>query len=95
MSKLVPGIGEVSHICAICGAYDRPDLKFVTEEFWICPECIKEIRKNIGRCPECGGKGTMCGFGTRSDPSGNYAITEYESFECKRCQTVWDKEVTK
>ena len=38
---------QPTRVCAVCGAYEfkYTDLSYSKSEFWLCPECLKRLKK--------------------------------------------------
>ena len=42
---------EPTRVCSVCGAYERKDAiaYYSKDEFWLCPECLKELKKLLDK----------------------------------------------
>ena len=45
---------EPTRVCSVCGAYERKDAiaYYSKSEFWLCPECLKKLRKLLDKSTE-------------------------------------------
>lgn len=55
--KLSVPVGEIrsgpTRVCAVCGAYEFKDaVVYSKAEFWLCPECLKELKKLLDKSTE-------------------------------------------
>ena len=46
--------GEPTRVCSVCGAYERKDAiaYYSKSEFWLCPECLKGLKKLLDKSTE-------------------------------------------
>ena len=45
---------EPTRVCSVCGAYERKDAiaYYSKSEFWLCPECLKGLKKLLDKSTE-------------------------------------------
>ena len=45
---------EPTRVCSVCGAYERKDAiaYYSKAEFWLCPECLKGLKKLLDKSME-------------------------------------------
>ena len=45
---------EPTRVCSVCGAYERKDAiaYYSKSEFWLCPECLKGLKKLLDKSME-------------------------------------------
>ena len=45
---------QPTRVCSVCGAYERKDAiaYYSKSEFWLCPECLKKLRKLLDKSTE-------------------------------------------
>ena len=45
---------EPTRVCSVCGAYERKDAiaYYSKDEFWLCPECLKGLKKLLDKSME-------------------------------------------
>lgn len=47
-------IKESTRVCSVCGANELGDTGsyYVRDEFWLCPKCLKELKKLLDKSTE-------------------------------------------
>lgn len=55
--KLSVPVGEIrggpTRVCAVCGAHEFKDAGVYSKaEFWLCPECLKKLKKLLDKSTE-------------------------------------------
>ena len=44
---------RATRVCSVCGAYERKDaIAYCKAEFWLCPECLKGLKKLLDKSTE-------------------------------------------
>ena len=45
---------QPTRVCSVCGAYERKDAiaYYSKDEFWLCPECLKGLKKLLDKSTE-------------------------------------------
>ena len=86
------GFGPPTRICVICQTREDPTATLAQEGCWICEDCTRKLRELMGLCPECGGEGSFCGYGTRVTPDGRAVGYKHTAYVCKRCGKQFEME---
>ena len=50
-SPFVSITAPAMHICSVCGHTER-EYGYAKDEFWLCPECLKRLKKLLGKSIE-------------------------------------------
>ena len=45
---------RATRVCSVCGVYERKDAiaYYSKSEFWLCPECLKGLKKLLDKSTE-------------------------------------------
>ena len=43
---------RATRVCSVCGANEFKDAVYSEDKFWLCPECLKKLRKLLDKSTE-------------------------------------------